>query len=144
MIDIAVGFVLGGGAAAVVQSVVKNLLMPPLSILTGKVDFANRFVVLREGAPEGPYKTLEAAADAGAVTLGYGLVINAMVSFLLVAFAAFLIVRGINRLHRASQDPTTPPVDPVTRLCSFCISEIPVKASRCPQCTSELPELAAV
>lgn len=136
VIDMAVGIIIGGAFGTVVKSFVDDVLMPPLGILVGGVDFQDVLLVLRQGTPAGPYETLAAAREAGAVTLNLGLFINAMVSFALVAFAVFLLVRAVNRLKRKEEVGPTPV--PTTRDCPFCMSSIPVKARRCPFCTSEV------
>jgi large conductance mechanosensitive channel len=114
---------------------VADILMPPISLLLGDVDFANRFAVLKEGTAAGPYASLADAKKAAAVTLNYGTFINAMVSFLIVAFAVFLLVRAINRLKRQEE---APPAAPTTKECPYCVSVIDLKATRCAHCTSEL------
>jgi large conductance mechanosensitive channel len=111
-------------------------MMPPLGLLIGDIDFQDIMLVLKEGATAGPYETLAAAREAGAVTLNLGLFINAAVSFTIVAFAVFLLVKSINRLKRAEESP--PPPAPTTKDCPLCASSIPVKAQRCPMCTSQL------
>ncbi|MCG6987477.1 MAG: large-conductance mechanosensitive channel protein MscL [Gemmatimonadetes bacterium] len=136
VVDMAVGIIIGGAFGTVVKSFVDGVLMPPLGMLVGNVDFQNIFVVLRGGTPGGPYETLAAAKEAGAVTLSVGVFINAVVSFAIVAFAVFLLVRGINQLKR--KEEAAPPPPPDTRDCPFCTSSIPLKATRCPFCTSEV------
>jgi len=133
VMDMAVGIIIGGAFGTIVGSLVKDVLMPPLGLLLGGVDFSNIFVVLKEGAQAGPYATVAAAQAAGAVTLNVGLFLNAVVSFLIVAFAVFLMVRTLNRLKRAEA-----PVAPTTKDCPFCATAIPIPAVRCPHCTSEL------
>ena len=134
VVDLAVGVIIGAAFGAIVTSLVDDILMPVLGLILGNADFANLFVVLREGTVPGPYTTLALAQEAGAVTLNYGLFINAIVSFLIVAFAIFLLIRSINRLQR-EEDP--PPEEPTTKDCPYCFSEISIKATRCPNCTSE-------
>lgn len=135
VIDMAVGVVIGGAFGVIVKSLVDDILMPVLGLLLGNADFSNLFIVLREGAFAGPYETLALAQDAGAVTINYGLFINALVSFIIVAFAIFLLIRGINRMKRAEE---APPAEPTTKPCPHCFTEIPIKAIRCPNCTSAL------
>ncbi len=137
VVDLAVGLIIGAAFGAIVKSVVDDVLMPPLGLFMGGVDFANQFVLLKAGTPAGPYASLEQAKEAGAVTVNYGAFLNNVVSFLLVAFAVFLVVRVINRLRRQE-----PPADPTTKTCPFCASDIPKAAVRCPHCTSELPRAA--
>ncbi len=131
VVDMAVGIIIGGAFGTIVKSLVDDVIMPPIGLALGGVDFANFFAVLREGARPGPYVAVTDAKAAGAVTLNYGLFLNSVISFLIVAFAVFLLVRGINAMRR--QSPTAPVKD-----CQFCASAIPVKATRCPQCTSQL------
>lgn len=136
VVDMAVGIIIGAAFGTIVTSLVADILMPPVGLLLGNIDFANLFIVLKEGAKaSGPYASLAAAKAAGAVTINYGLFINTIISFLIVAFAVFLLVRSINRLKRQEEVP--PPV-PTTKECSHCFSAIPIKATRCPHCTSDL------
>jgi large conductance mechanosensitive channel len=135
VVDMAVGVVMGAAFGAIVTSLVNDLLMPVLGLILGGADFTNLFIVLREGSVTGPHETLSLAQEAGAVTLNYGLFINAVISFLIIAFAIFLLIRGINRLQRQEE---APPAEPTTKECTYCFSEIPIQAIRCPNCTSEL------
>ena len=135
VIDMAVGIIIGAAFGTVVQSLVKDVLTPPLGLLAGGVDFTNLFVVLKAGTPEGPYATLEAARSAGAVTMNLGVCVNAIISFVLVSFAVFLLVRYINLLR----EPDSGPEPPATiKKCPHCVSDVPIQATRCPHCTSEL------
>jgi large conductance mechanosensitive channel len=135
VVDMAVGVVIGAAFGAIVKSLVDDLLMPVLGLLLGNVDFTNLFIVLKEGSVAGPYETLALAQEAGAVTLNYGVFVNTIVSFIIVAFAIFLLIRSINRLQREEE---APPAEPTTKECPRCFSEIPIQATRCPNCTSEL------
>ncbi|MGW8285684.1 MAG: large-conductance mechanosensitive channel protein MscL [Candidatus Deferrimicrobiaceae bacterium] len=135
MVDMAVGIVIGVAFGAIVKSLVSDILMPPIGILMGNVNFSDLFVVLKEGTTPGPFATLAAANDAGAVTLNYGLLINTIVNFLIVAFAIFFVVRGINRLKAQEE---APPAEPTTKECPLCLSTVPIKATRCGHCTSDL------
>ena len=135
VVDMAVGIIIGGAFGTIVKSLVSDVLMPPLGLLLGGVDFSDLFFTLKDGTTAGPYATLAAAKSAGAVTLGYGLFINAVISFLIVAFAVFLLIKAINQLQRIKEEP---PAEPTTKDCPYCLSSIPIKATRCPQCTSEL------
>ncbi len=136
VVDLAVGVIVGAAFGKIVDSLVKDVVMPPIGLLLGNVDFSNLFVVLKPGAKiVGPYETLKAAQDAGAVTLNLGLFANTLISFLIVAFSVFLIVRALEKLR---PPPAAAPVEPVTKDCPRCYSAIPVKATRCPHCTSEL------
>ncbi|HEY7547585.1 MAG TPA: large-conductance mechanosensitive channel protein MscL [Blastocatellia bacterium] len=132
-VDMAVGIIIGGAFATIAKSLVSDLLMPPIGLLLGGVDFSNLFVVIKGGKTSGPYATLADAQTAGAVTLNYGAFFNSVIGFLIVAFAVFLVVKSINALRRKQEEaPAT------TKECEFCASEIPIKAQRCPHCTSQL------
>ncbi len=136
VVDMAVGIIIGGAFGTIAKSLVNDVLMPPLGLLLGGVDFTNLFITLKEGAEvAGPYATLAAAQNAGAVTISYGTFMNNVVSFLIVAFAVFLLVRGMNKLKKEEEEPAA---EPTTKECGFCCSEIPIKATRCPNCTSEV------
>lgn len=135
VVDMAVGIIVGAAFGAIVSSLVADVIMPPIGLLLGKVDFSNLFVVLRAGATPGPYETLAGAKQAGAVTLNIGIFINTITSFLIVAFAVFLVIKQINRLKRKAEAPAA---EPATKQCPFCLSTIPLKAIRCPFCTSQL------
>jgi large conductance mechanosensitive channel len=135
VIDMAVGIIIGAAFGAIVKSFVDDVVMPPIGLLLGNVDFSNLFVVLKEGAAVGPYVSLADAQEVGAVTLNYGLFINSIVGFLIVAFAVFLVISNINRLRREQE---APPAEPTTMECPYCLSDIAIKATRCPHCTSEL------
>lgn len=135
VVDMAVGIIIGGAFGTIVKSLVADVLMPPIGLLLGGVDFADLFVVLKQGTTAGPYLTLEAARAAGAVTVNWGMFINSVISFLIVAFAVFLLVRTINRLN---EQPEPAPIAPTTRPCPHCVTDIPIKATRCPACTSQL------
>ena len=137
VVDMAVGIIIGGAFGTIVQSLVKDVLMPPIGLLIGGVDFTDVFLVLKEGTTSGPYATLEAAQAAGAVTINLGLFVNALISFLLVAWAVFLLVRGMNRLRRAQDEGADTPA-PTTRPCPYCKSDMAIEATRCPHCTSEV------
>ena len=135
VIDIAVGIIIGAAFGSIVNSLVADVIMPPIGLLLGKVDFSNLFIVLSSGKAAGPYSSIADAKVAGAVTLNYGLFINTVISFAIVSFAVFLLVKNINRLRRLEE---TPPAVPTTKECPFCLSTIPVKAVRCGHCTSNL------
>jgi large conductance mechanosensitive channel len=136
VVDMAVGIIIGGAFGTIVKSMVDDIIMPPVGLLLGGVDFSDFFLTLKEGAAvAGPYATLAEAKAAGAVTLSYGLFVNAAVSFLIVAFAVFLLIKGINRLHRKAEASAA---EPTTKECPFCYSTISIKAKRCPSCTSNL------
>lgn len=133
VVDMAVGIIIGAAFTSIVKSLVDDVIMPPIGLLLGNIDFSDFFVVLKEGKIAGPYATLAAAKTAGAVTLSYGLFVNTIVSFLIVAFAVFLMIKQVNRFKGE-----TPPATPDTKECPYCMSSIPIKAIKCPHCTSEL------
>lgn len=137
VVDMAVGIIIGGAFGTIVKSLVADVLMPPIGLLMGGVDFTNLFIVLKAGDGGGTFLSLADAKGAGAVTINYGLFINSVISFLIVAFAVFLVIRQINRLKREEE---TPPTEPTTKDCPHCFTEIPIKASRCPNCTSQVEE----
>ena len=134
VLDLAVGFIMGGAFGTIVKSLVDDVIMPPIGLALGNVDFSDLFVLLKAGpkAPA-PYASLADAQAAGAVTVNYGQFINSVVSFLIVAFAVFLLVRAANRMK-----PAEAAAAPSTKDCPYCRMAIPVGATRCPQCTSEL------
>ena len=137
VLDLAVGIIVGAAFSKIVDSLVKDLIMPPIGLLLGNVDFTNLFMVLKHGIKvPGPYETLKAAQDAGAVTLNFGLFINCIISFLIVAFAVFMLVRFVKRLK--TEDAVAPPAEASTQECRYCFSNISLKATRCPCCTSQL------
>ncbi len=140
VVDLAVGIVIGAAFGAIINSLVKDVLMPPIGLLLGDVDFSNLFAVLKEGATVGPYDSLAAAQAAGAVTINYGVFINALISFLILAAAIFFfVVRPLNRMAvRQKAKEAQAPAAPTTKDCPYCATSIPVKAQRCPNCTSEL------
>ena len=135
-VDMAVGIVIGASFGTIIGTLVSDVLMPPIGLLLGNVDFSNLFVVLKEGKTVGPYATVAAAKGAGAVTLNYGLFLNTVINFLIVAFAIFFLIRGMNSLKK--KIIATPPAAPATKECPHCLSAIPIKATRCGHCTSEL------
>ena len=128
VIDLGVGFIMGAAFGKIVTSFVNDLLMPPLGLLLANVDFSGLFISLSGQS----YATLKEAKDAGAATLNYGVFLQTLIDFLIIAFAVFLLVKQINRLKQA------PATAPSTRECPYCISAISIKATRCPLCTSEL------
>jgi large conductance mechanosensitive channel len=135
VVDMAVGIIIGAAFGAIVKSLVDDVLMPPIGLLLGGVDFSNFFAVLKQGATPGPYAALADAKEAGAVTINYGVFFNAIISFLIVGFAVFLLVRAINKMQRQEQEA---PSEPTEKKCEFCMSTIPIQAKRCPHCTSQL------
>jgi len=134
VVDMAVGIIVGAAFSTIVKSLVDDVVMPPIGLLLGGVDFADFFCLLKAGSPAGPYASLADAQAAGAVTINYGLFVNGVISFLIVAFVMFLLIRGINRLQREEEAPA----EPTTKECPYCLSTIPIKATRCAHCTSEL------
>jgi large conductance mechanosensitive channel len=134
VVDMAVGIIIGASFGGIISSLVADVIMPPIGLALGDVDFANLFVTLKEGAKAaGPYASLAAAKAAGAVTVNFGVFVNTIISFLIVAFSMFLVIRGMNRMKREA-----PAAAPTTKDCPFCYTAIPIKAKRCPNCTSEL------
>jgi large conductance mechanosensitive channel len=131
VVDMAVGIIIGAAFGKIVTSFVNDILMPPVGLLLGNVDFSNLFISLSGQ----PYASLEEAQAAGAATINYGLFINTVLDFVIVAFVVFLFVRQMNRMRRKEE---APPAEPETKECPYCLSTIPIKATRCPHCTSEL------
>jgi large conductance mechanosensitive channel len=136
VLDLAIGVIIGAAFGAIVTSLVNDVIMPPIGLLLGNVDFANMYILLKEGDPVSPYAALADAQAAGAVTINYGLFINAVISFLIIALVIFLVVRSFNRMRR-EEEPA--PAEPTTQQCPHCLSDIPVGATRCAYCTSQLP-----
>jgi len=134
VVDMAVGIIIGAAFGTIVKSLVSDVLMPPIGLLLGNVDFANLFAILKEGAAAGPYASLADAQTAGAVTVNYGTFINTIISFFLIAFCVFLLIRHVNKLRREEEVPA----EPTTKDCPYCLSSIPIRATRCAHCTSEL------
>ena len=140
VVDMAVGIIIGAAFSPIVASLVKDIIMPPIGLALGKVDFANLLIVLRQGKTPGPYASLAAAQAAGAVTINYGTFIMTIITFLIIAAVVFFfIVRPIAQMA-ARQKAKEPVVAAAvtTKECPFCFTQIPVKATRCPNCTSQL------
>lgn len=137
VVDMAVGIIIGVAFGAIVKSLVSDVIMPPVGLLLGNVDFSNLFIVLKQGHAAGPYSLLSEAQKAGAVTINYGVFVNAVINFIVVAFAMFLVVKNMNRLSRKEEGPAP---EPTTKECPYCLSVIPVKATRCAHCTAELKQ----
>ena len=134
VVDLAVALIIGAAFGAIVTSLVADIIMPPIGLLLGKVDFANLLLVLKDGPKAaGPYASLEDAKAAGAVTVNYGVFIIKVVTFLIVALVVFMLIRSMARLRPSEA------VAPATKDCPFCLSAVPLKATRCPHCTSALP-----
>src|SRR5512146_516390 len=130
VMDLAVGIVIGAAFGAIVTSLVKDIIMPPIGLLLGKINFTDLFINL-SGTP---YSSLKAAQDAGAATINYGVFINTLINFVIVALAIFFVVKAVNRMRK----PAPAPAAPTTKECPHCFTQIPLKATRCPNCTSEL------
>lgn len=138
VVDLAVGIVIGVAFATIVNSLVKDVIMPPVGLAIGNADFSNLFVVLKEGTVAEPYVSLTAAQEAGAVTINYGVFINTIISFIiLAAIVFFLVVRPVAKMQARQKAAEVAPA-PNTKECPYCYTQIPVKAIRCPSCTSEL------
>jgi len=136
VVDMAVGIIIGAAFGSIVKSLVADVIMPPIGLLLGNVDFSNLFAVIKQGSVAGPFATVADAQKAGAVTINYGMFINTIISFLIVAFAVFLLIRGINSLKRKEE---APPEEPTTKECPHCFSEISIKATRCAFCAADIP-----
>ena len=135
VIDMAVGIIIGAAFGAIVQSLVSDIVMPPIGLLLKEVDFTNLYIILKEGAKTaGPYASLASAQAAGAVTINYGVFTNTIIHFIIVAFAVFMLVRSVNRFKKKEEISS----ELTIKDCPYCLSHIPVKASRCPNCTSQL------
>jgi len=132
VLDLAVAVVIGGAFGAIVTSFVKDILMPPIGLLLGNVDFTNLFINLSGTG----YTTLAAAQEAGAATLNYGVFINTLINFVIVAFAIFMVLKAVERTK--NQEAPAAPAEPTTKECPYCITQISLKATRCPNCTSQL------
>lgn len=135
VIDLAVGLIIGAAFGTIVKSLVDDIIMPLIGQLIGKVDFANLYILIAEGKTPSPYASLADAKTAGAVTWNYGLFINTIVNFIIIAFSIFLVIKLFNRLKK---QPKPAQAVPTTKECPFCLSTVPIKATRCPNCTSEL------
>lgn len=135
VVDMAVGIIIGAAFGTIVKSLVSDIIMPPIGLLLGNVDFSNLFIVLKNGTQPGPYTSVSNAQAAGAVTVNYGVFLNTMFSFIIVAFAMFILIRSINQLKKKEE------ALPAIKECPFCFSAIHIKAIRCGHCTSELKAL---
>jgi len=144
VIDLAVGIIIGSAFSTVVNSVVDNLMMPPLGLLFGNADFQDLFIVLKQGKEAlPPAATLEMAREVGAVTLNYGQFITDVISFLILAIGVFLIIKGIQSMQESKKKSESKDKEaPTEKECPYCQKSIPIQASRCPYCTSELPQTA--
>ncbi|MBS1250023.1 MAG: Large-conductance mechanosensitive channel [Chloroflexi bacterium] len=135
VLDMAIGIIIGGAFGTIIKSLVNDVIMPPIGLVLGGVDFDNLYAIIKTGTPSAPYASLADAQAAGAVTINYGVFINSVVSFLIVAFVMFLLVRGMNKLQRKEEEA---PAEPTTKECPHCCTTIPIGAARCPHCTSDL------
>ena len=135
VVDMAVGIIIGAAFGTIISSLVADIIMPPVGLFLGNADFSNLFLVLKEGKVAGPYASLAAAKAAGAVSMNIGVFINTIINFIILAFAIFLVIRSINRMKRKEEKP---PAVPTTKECPYCISTVPIKATRCSHCTSDL------
>jgi large conductance mechanosensitive channel len=135
VVDMAVGIVIGAAFGTIIRSLVADVIMPPIGLLLGNVDFTNIFTVIKPGEVAGPYATLADAQAAGAVTMNWGVFVMTIISFVIIAFAIFMMIKQINRMKREEE---APPAEPTTKECPFCFSAIAIKAVRCPNCTSQL------
>ncbi len=135
VLDMAVGIIIGSAFSTIVNSLVNDVIMPPVGWLLGGMDFEDFYLLVKAGDPLGPYLSLADAQTAGAVTVNYGRFINSVVSFLIVAFVMFLLIRSINRLRKEKKEEGP---EPTMKECPYCYTQIPKKASRCPHCTSQL------
>ncbi len=139
VIDMAVGIIIGAAFGKIVDSMVKDIIMPPMGWLMGRVDFANLYLTLpNEQGHIIKYPSLEAAQSAGAVTINYGLFINTLISFVFVAFAVFLLIKFINKLKAATTKNCEQEKEAVTKICPKCFMEININATKCPYCTTDL------
>jgi large conductance mechanosensitive channel len=142
VVDMAVGIIIGAAFSPILASLVKDVIMPPIGLALGKIDFANLLVIIKQGSPTGPYATPADAAAAKAVTINYGNFINTIITFLIIAAVVFFfVVRPIAQMsarQKAKEAALAPPPPPTTKECPFCSTQIPVKATKCPNCTSEL------
>jgi large conductance mechanosensitive channel len=136
VVDMAVGIIIGSAFGEIVKSLVSDVIMPAIGIFLGKTDFSNLFFVLRSGSPKGPYATVAIAQKAGATTLNYGLFLNTVITFLIVGTAVFLLIRSVNRI--TALIPIGAPAEISTKTCPYCLSVVPVAATRCKDCTSQL------
>jgi large conductance mechanosensitive channel len=133
VVDMAVGIIIGAAFVAIVKSLVDDIIMPPVGLMLGNLDFSSLFVILKAGKVPPPYETIAQAKAAGAVTLNYGVFINTIISFLIVASCVFILIKNVNRLKR---EPA--PQEPATKACPYCAETISLLAVKCPHCTADL------
>lgn len=135
MMDMAVGIIIGVAFGAIIKSLVADVIMPPIGLALGNVDFSNIFMVLKEGSTPAPYASLDAAKEAGAVVISWGVFVNTLINFLIVAFVLFLVIRSMNKLKKKEEEPV---IEATTKDCPQCLMTIPIKATRCGHCTAEI------
>ena len=133
-LDMAVGIIIGAAFGTIVSSMVGDIIMPPIGLILGNIDFKNLFIIIKHGTQPGDYPTIEAAQQLGAVTINYGRFINNIVTFLIVSFSVFMLIKLIGSFKKAEEPASAPP----TKECPYCTTKIPVKAIKCPSCTSDL------
>jgi large conductance mechanosensitive channel len=136
MVDMAVGIIIGAAFGAIIKSLVADVIMPPIGMLLGNVDFSNIFLVLKEGTAPAPYASLAAAKEVGAIVVSWGVFINTLINFVIIAFVLFLVIRSMNKMKKKEEEAPAP--EPTTKECPECFSEIPIKATRCGHCTTSL------
>ena len=137
VVDMAVGIIIGAAFGAIVTSIVKDVIMPPIGLALGNIDFSNLAIVIKEGSTPSPYPSLSAAQAAGAITINYGLFINTLINFLIIAAVVFFfIIRPLAKVQSLTKGTT--PAEPTIKDCPYCATAIPIRATRCPNCTSEL------
>jgi large conductance mechanosensitive channel len=137
VVDMAVGIIIGGAFGTIVKSLVSDVITPPIGLALGNVDFSNLFFTLKPATEGAVYASLAAAQEAGAVTINYGLFLNALISFIIVAFAVFLLIKAINKATREKAEPE-PEAAPTTKECQYCCTEVPIKATKCAACASSI------
>jgi large conductance mechanosensitive channel len=136
VLDMAVGIIIGAAFGTIVKSLVDDVIMPPIGLLLGNLDFSQLFILLKDGVKvPGPYATIAEAKAAGAVTLNYGMFINTVITFLIVAFAVFMLIKAVNSVKKKEE---TPPAEPNEKECPYCLSKIPIKAKKCSACTADI------
>ncbi|MCD4752804.1 MAG: large conductance mechanosensitive channel protein MscL [Anaerolineaceae bacterium] len=135
VIDLAIAFIMGGSFGTIINSIVNDIIMPPVGLLLGGVDFSNLFIMLKPGDPAGPYLLLAEAQEAGAVTINYGVFLSTIITFIIISLIMFLIIKSMNSMEKEKA-----PAKPTTKECPHCCTDISIKATRCPNCTSMLEE----
>lgn len=138
VLDMAVGIVMGSAFMAIIQSLVNDVIMPPIGFILGNVNFSNLYILVKQGSTPAPYGSLALAKKAGAITINYGIFINSIISFLIISTVVFFMVRAVNRLKTAALKPVPVSPEVTTRECPYCFTTISLKATKCPNCTSSL------